>query len=321
VMVEALFEGRAPWLRSAMMSTGHDAAFSGNRGRTGHITWATAGGPPIDILFLHGFTDSGGCWRPLVPALAARWGLLALDARGHGGSALPEEPFGSVAHAADAAMVLAAVADNLRPGGVIVVGHSMGARTAAALAATGNEYVRAIVLEDPPPGPRPGTVAGTVGQSGQLSTEQGRRPQPGTQAQPGTQRQPHPFLDWLPAVRELDLASRLAQSRSENPGWPDAEHQPWAVSKDQVDMHLFELPQQGMAPLPEVLADVRCPVLLIRGDADRGSLVTADMAAQCAGAAGGEFEVVHISGAGHSVRRDQQQAYLAALTRFVEKNL
>ena len=263
-----------------------------------------AGGPQIDICFLHGFTDSGACWSPLVPALGGRWGLLALDARGHGLSGLPEEPFGATAHAADAAMVLESLAETVRPGGLIVVGHSMGARTAATLAATGNHLVRAVILEDPPPGPRPGRPARGARVGGR-----------------DTQPPAEPFLDWLPAVRELDLAARITRSRADNPGWPAAEHEPWAVSKDQVDMHLFDLPREEMEPLPEVLGKVRCPVLLVHGDTDAGSLITAEMAAECARAAGGEFEVVRIGGAGHSVRRDRQEAYLAALTRFVEGHL
>src|SRR5260221_7378676 len=41
-------------------------------------------GPPL--VLLHGVTRSWQDWRPVLPALMARWQVFALDHRGHGGS-------------------------------------------------------------------------------------------------------------------------------------------------------------------------------------------------------------------------------------------
>lgn len=262
-----------------------------DHGRTEHLAWSRTG-QSVDVVFLHGFTDSATCWSPLVPSLRDRWGLLAVNARGHGGSGLPEEPFGRTGHAADAALVLES-ADGVRPEGAVVVGHSMGAVTAAALAASRPDLVRAVVLEDPPPGERPTAPVGD-----------------------GARRRPVP--DWLTAAQALDRSDRIARCRADNPDWPDDELEPWAVSKEQLDMRLFERPTEGLPFLPDVLAHVRCPVLLVHGDTEAGSLVSRQTAQDCAKSAAGAFEAVQIEGAGHSVRRDRRAPYLAAVTAFLE---
>lgn len=252
-------------------------------GYSGHIAWARTSSP-VDVLFLHGFSDSASCWAPLISALDDRRGLIATDARGHGGSGLPEETFGRSTHVGDAVSVV----EGQRADAVIVVGHSMGAATAAALAADRPDLVRAVVLEDPPPGDRPFRLKELMA---------------------GFLRE-----------RELDREARIARCRTDNPDWPEDEFKPWAVSKEQVNLRLFELGGEAPVPLPDLLARVRCPVLLIRGDSERGALVSSEFAARCANAAGGHFEDVHIEGAGHSVRRDRRQPYLDALTSFLSRH-
>ncbi|MET9022962.1 alpha/beta hydrolase [Actinopolymorpha sp. NPDC004070] len=271
-------------------------------GRTGPIAWTRRGGR-AEILFLHGFSDSGACWDPVVSALGPDWSVLATDARGHGESGLPEEPFGHTAHARDAAAVLDDQPD-LDPDGVLVVGHSMGAVTAAALAGLRPDLVRAVVLEDPPPGERDGTPGA-------------KSPTPPAPPRPGPPRQ---MPEWLRAVRALDPAARIARGRADNPGWSEEELVPWAKSKEQFDPRVFERPSEPFVPLRELLAKVTCPVLLIHGDVDRGALLQPAVAAACAMAAGGDVEVARIDGAGHSVRRDRPGPYVDVLEDFLRRH-
>ena len=255
------------------------------QGRTAHLAWYRTDEAAADVAFLHGFSDSAQCWEPLISVLPGIR-ALAIDARGHGESGLPDEPFVYAAHRDDAALVLST---QPRDGGVIVVGHSMGAMSAAQLAATSPGLVRAVVLEDPPPGDRR-----TGGENASVS-----------------------MPTWLAEARALDLPSRIARCRANEPDWPDDELEPWAVSKAQLNPHLFDLPFQEPTPLTDALAEITCPVLLIHGDTDRGSLISPEYADRCAEAAAGDFRAVHIAGAGHSVRRDNRPQYVAELTTFL----
>src|SRR5262245_411921 len=97
------------------------------------------------LLCLHGVTR---CWQsflPLIPTLALRWQVYALDQRGHGKSDRANGYF-AIDYAPDAVRFLR---DEIkRP--AIVYGHSLGAMVAAAVAAEAPDLVRAVILEDPP---------------------------------------------------------------------------------------------------------------------------------------------------------------------------
>ena len=264
------------------------------RGRTGHLAWYRTDDAAAEVAFLHGFSDSAQCWEPLIGAMPGIR-ALAIDARGHGESGLPEEPVSYTAHRDDAALVLSSQPS---AGAVIVVGHSMGAMAAAYLAAARPDLVRAVVLEDPPTGP------------------------PSVQQSPRGERQERAMVmpGWLAEVRALEVPARIARGRAADPDWSEDELEPWAVSKGQVNPDLFELPYRDPRPLTDLLAEITCPVLLIHGDTDRGGLISTEYAERCARAAGGEFQAARIAGAGHSVRRDKRPQYVAELTSFLRQH-
>ncbi|HZN11633.1 MAG TPA: alpha/beta hydrolase [Blastocatellia bacterium] len=101
------------------------------------------GAPPL--LCLHGVTRGWQSFLPLLPALALRWQVYALDQRGHGKSGRAGGYF-AIDYAPDAVSFLR---DEIkRP--AVVYGHSLGAMVAAAVAAEAPDLVRAVILEDPP---------------------------------------------------------------------------------------------------------------------------------------------------------------------------
>jgi pimeloyl-ACP methyl ester carboxylesterase len=102
------------------------------------------GGRPL--LMLHGVTGRWQAWLSVMPELALRWRLLAIDFRGHGRSGRVAGAYRIVDYAADVIAFLRARAGEP----AVVVGHSLGAIVATAVAADAPELVRAIVLEDPP---------------------------------------------------------------------------------------------------------------------------------------------------------------------------
>ncbi|UFU03734.1 alpha/beta hydrolase [Ruania suaedae] len=109
-------------------------------------SWGPADRPPL--VLLHGITDSGRCWADAVTRWEQHYRVIAPDALGHGDSdrfsaeeldgtqvdLMVEEIIGVLEDLADPAVLL---------------GHSMGGATAAAVAVRRPDLVRALVLEDP----------------------------------------------------------------------------------------------------------------------------------------------------------------------------
>ncbi|MCU1500894.1 MAG: alpha/beta hydrolase fold protein [Ilumatobacteraceae bacterium] len=105
-----------------------------------------AASPPV--LLLHGITGSVRAWDWLVPHLVDRHRVIRLDFRGHGRSGrapgdyhLPGYLDDAVATCRQAAAVPC-----------VVIGHSLGGVTAAALAQQHPDLLRGALLEDPPLG-------------------------------------------------------------------------------------------------------------------------------------------------------------------------
>lgn len=261
-------------------------------GRVGHVAWTAYGpldAPGTPVLLLHGVTDSGACWPGVVAHLSQRETrpVVALDARGHGRSGLPDEPFTIAALAAETAAVVREVLG--RP--VLAVGHSMGGLTAQELALTEPDLVVGLVLEDPA-WRRDRRVTGTGA------------------------------LDWLPqAVAEAAVRTQEemeARSRAENPHWPDDEHAPWAESALAISPRLCDVPHEWDGrDWIESMGGVRVPVTLVTGEVERGAIVDEARVARVTELLGaapeGLLTHVHVPGVGHSIRRDDRQAFLAAL--------
>lgn len=96
------------------------------------------------VLAIHGVTASSMSLRPVARQLAGSRNLVAPDLRGRGASASLPGPVGMEAHARDCAVVIEAFA----PGPVVVLGESMGAYVAIALAAARPDVVERLVLVD-----------------------------------------------------------------------------------------------------------------------------------------------------------------------------
>jgi pimeloyl-ACP methyl ester carboxylesterase len=78
------------------------------------------------LVLLHGFPQTGHMWRKVLPALAARFTVVAPDLRGYGDSDRPAGGYDKRTMAADVADLVGAL--GLAP--VALVGHDRGARVA-----------------------------------------------------------------------------------------------------------------------------------------------------------------------------------------------
>jgi len=103
--------------------------------------WPGRGTP---VIALHGLTASYVNFIGIAECLQGRVPLLGFDLRGRGDADKPEGPYGMSQHARD----VAAAMRNMGLGASVVMGHSMGAFIAAALAAQEPGLVSGLILID-----------------------------------------------------------------------------------------------------------------------------------------------------------------------------
>jgi len=101
-------------------------------------------GRDAPVVALHGLTASYVNFIGVAERLAGRLPLLAFDLRGRGDSDKPEGPYGMTQHARDVAAAMRAMG----LGASIVMGHSMGAFVASALALDEPALVSGLILID-----------------------------------------------------------------------------------------------------------------------------------------------------------------------------
>ncbi len=263
--------------------------------RMGHT-----GKPPV--VLLHGFTDAGLCWLRLASDLAPDYDLIMIDAVGHGLSGGPEHGFRERAPG-DVLAVIAAL-DLDCPA---LVGHSMGAATAAGVAAEASERLRGIVLEDP--GWRDTAPAPTeVGATGVAMGS--RAPLGGPE-----------WVAWITAFQAMGQEERHTQAAAERPEWADADRLPWADAKAQFNLAVIAARGPiGIPPWRDTVRRMACPALLITADPERGAIVTPTIAREASGL-WQTGEIVHLPGAGHNIRREQYAPYREAVSGFLRRVL
>ncbi len=254
-----------------------------------HYYRTGAGEKPLLVL-LHGFTDNGLCWSEVAQAWEGDFDIIMPDARGHGlSSGSASGNYRQRAMAEDAAALIRV----LSPGPVLLGGHSMGAGVAAVVASEWPELVRAVMLED-----------------GGLFVP---REQPTRSQEEARQR-----LGWLFEARAQSLEERKAACRK-NTGWSEVTVEQWAISKGQLNEAILptgSAPVAGERPPMEILAAIRCPLLLVTGDPTRGAMITPELAAQAL-AAQPRARELHIPNAGHCIRFDQPQAYAKSVGEWL----
>jgi pimeloyl-ACP methyl ester carboxylesterase len=241
-------------------------------------------GPPV--LMLHGLAGYAGEWEPSAQLLLSHHRVFALDQRGHGDS---ERHPGEVTRAALVADCAAAIG-HIDDGPVVLVGQSMGARTAMLTAAAHPDLVRGLVIiEGSPAGPEPPVTRSAVfAHFTELLSAW-----------------PVPFVD--ASAAEHFFASR---------GFDPAQ---WTAGLERRVDGLW--PRWDVATLAETMAElvgesawekwrqIRCPTLVVLGEHGLfGSNHGAELVRELPGAA-----MVVIQGAGHDVHLDAPRQWVEAL--------
>lgn len=276
-------------LNAAEITTWPDADVVANGIRI-HYYRTGRGKPPL--VLAHGFSDNGLCWTPVARALEWEYDIIMYDARGHGLSEAPEDGYADVDRAADLAGLIQALGLS-KPA---IIGHSMGASTAALTAALYPALVGKLVLEDPP-------------WRDDLW--------PDLPPEEATKR----FEEERARIIENKSLSRealIARCRQQNPTWSEAELGPWAESKRQLSPHVLKGFRQKWTPWREVVVKISCPTLVITADPDRGALVTPEVAAELS-SLNPHISIAYINGAGHSVRREAFEEYMRVVRAFLRQ--
>jgi pimeloyl-ACP methyl ester carboxylesterase len=247
-----------------------------------HYYRVPAPGKPA-LVMAHGSSDDGRCWTALARELEGRYDLILPDARGHGLSDPPGKDDPADAQVED----LAGLIRELGLEKPILMGHSMGASSAAWLAAKHPDLLGAVILEDP--GLLPRSFGGGAG----ADIEQRRR-------------------ETL-ARNNAGYDETVARCLENTPSWGREECRLWAPSK------LLHHPNNafrgfgGRPSMEELFDKITVPALILKADAPPD--VRAKNEAVAKHLAHGKL--VHIDGAGHNVRREQKARLLAALNGFL----
>lgn len=249
------------------------------------------------LLLLHGLTDSGRCWPDAVGRWQDDYRVLAWDARGHGESerfteAQLRDGIGET-HRDDLVDLLEILAgDGIRR--PLLVGHSMGGGTAAALATSRPDLVRAVLLEDPALG---------NGRYAELDTEQGARRR-------------------VAEARETNANPQgaMKKGRAIHPNWPASEFKPWLDAKLQTDIDMLADPVITVrTPWYDVAAAIAVPALIVTGD--NGAIWDGALLTRLREIVSGNecLDLEIIARAGHCVRRDRPEAFHTVVDPWIAK--
>jgi 2-succinyl-6-hydroxy-2,4-cyclohexadiene-1-carboxylate synthase len=241
-----------------------------------------SGPPTLPVVLLHGFTQTGASWAPIVAELKGRSPIILPDAPGHGGSSQVRADLWRTAD-----LLVGTVG-----GPALWVGYSMGGRTALHVALAHPDQVAGLVLISATAGiDAPDERAARRAADDELAA---RIQRDGTEA----------FLDsWLaqPLFRSLPPVSAGRKERLANT--PDG----LASS-----LRLAGTGSQG--PLWARLGELRersLPVLLIAGELDTKYR---DQAVRMASAIGPCAGVLIVGGAGHACHLEQPRIVSAAIS-------
>jgi esterase len=258
------------------------------------LDWGNAAAAPI--LFLHGGALTAHTWDLTSLAMRRMFHCVAMDLRGHGDSEWsPAMEYDVEDHLADVRAVVGAM--DLAP--CVVVGHSLGAMVALALAAAHPDLVRALVLVDATPDVTRGAVSGI------------REFVSSTSEPTSLDRLVEAAVEFNPRrTKELLRRSLLHNLRpARNGQWT------WKYDRRHLDDSQFERLRREFARVGDRAGDVVCPVMVVRGA--ESEAVTPAGAARFAG----RFPQgcwTSVDNAGHTVQGDNPAGLVRELRAFLD---
>lgn len=256
------------------------------------IHYYRTGGSKPPIVLIHGATDDGLCWMPLIEALIPNWDVVAMDLRGHGLSGSGHGDYSPNVRLDDLLALLAA----LKLENPVLCGHSLGAESALSAALALPERIRALILEDPAlilPGENLfGGVTGWLVAKSPKGYQQILRLIKKLTSKPGhcrnTEEVTSTFSAWLASKRKL--------------------------SRDYIDA-VATLGPEDFQPF-SLLEHIDVQTLLFVGDRRKGSIIPMKKAVETAPK---KVQIHHFSGASHNIRHHDQNRYIQDIIEFLDQ--
>jgi esterase len=263
-----------------------------------YVEWGTPGQP--SIVLLHGFQSNAHTWDTFSHAMANTYHVFALDQRGHGDTDwAPDEDYTPDAFIRDIVGFIDAL--NVVP--TILVGHSMGGRHAAMVAADYPDKATKVVIVDTP-AEMPPAILDMMAQ------------QPASD----TPSEPETFASFEDVIR-----SGIAQY----PLTPEAELRhanyhnlyrgadgKWRWRWDLTLLERRRLNRSLQLDLYFYLQRVQCPTLLVRGQ--QSPLLTPDIAQKMVQHLP-RGRLVEIPDTAHTVNADKAEAFNALTADFLQE--
>jgi pimeloyl-ACP methyl ester carboxylesterase len=251
------------------------------------------------LVMLH-----GGAWRwqeylSLIPSLSQRWHVYAMDLRGNGRSGWVAEQYRLDDFTED---TVAFIRQLDAP--AVLVGHSLGGVIALMAATRCPDKVKALILEDPV-----------------LTLDNYKRVIESSRGMYGL------WLDLKRSVQsEKELSLALADSYKDYPGITSAWILFFAGCLWQLDPTYFNALLYDFNGFTkgydykQILAQIKCPILFIRGEARLGAVMTDDeiswLKQNC-----NTVRYAQIDGVGHLLHLEDhgQTPVLTEMTTFLER--
>ena len=259
-----------------------------------HLSVAVTGEGP-DLFLLHGFSGSAESWGKVVEDLSGWRRVIRLDLLGHGRSDKPRE---AARYRMDEVVEDVCEVMDGRALPVDVLGYSMGARVALALATRHPRRVRRLILESGSPG---------------LSTEAERKAR-----EERDEALAHRLAsEGIGAFVEAWRNQPVLQSLSRALGPEDfalVESQRAANDPEALAAALRGLGTGGQPSFWDSLAGNRLPTLLITGREDaKFTAIARSMAERMP-----EVRHVTVPGAGHRIHLERPAEWLRAVRAFLQ---
>jgi len=261
------------------------------------INYATGPANGLPLLLLHGVTSNWQSFLPVIPGLCQNYQIFAMDLRGHGLSGKIKRGYALVDYSAD---ILHFVQTKLKKS-TVILGHSFGALIAIHVAAKLPQYIRGIILLDPP----------------LIYRNMALKNSPWAIDREAY----HWFSTAYDIMRSSKSASEIENSlQSIFPSWPAENRYALAHRLNQMDLEVLGMliNHQHMESYhtDELLKQVSCPVLVFQGNRSRGAALT-DEDAQYLLKKLGRCTVIRLEDAGHNIHETHSKEIVERVINFL----